>query len=288
MPALSAFFERRRQQAQAASDPPRVGYDIMAAETPMAEGVEYELTKEDGVNGWWARPQSAPSDRAILFLHGGGYRLGSAKAYRGFASQIAIRTSVSVFLADYPLAPELPFPAAYDAAVAARQWLRLKGFQQTAIAGDSAGGGLALATLIEPIPASPPVNAVAVFSPWTDLALSGRTYSEPELPDPIFQRSSVENLAGAYLAGADPKNPRASPLYGSPTTLPPIVLQVGTAELLLDDSRAYAAMAIKKGGEVRLDEFEGLHHVFQRMTRELPSARASMDIASAFISRHWR
>ncbi|THD64491.1 MAG: alpha/beta hydrolase [Phenylobacterium sp.] len=265
----------------------RQAYDAMTSETPIAEGVEMQAIDRDGVRGWWVRRAGAPADRAILFLHGGAYMLGSAQAYRGFASQIAVRAGVAAFIPDYPLAPEHPFPAAPQAAVAALRWLADEGVSQAALVGDSAGGALALAALAGAGEPSPAVASVVAFSPWIDLALSGPSFASPDTHDPIFQPELLAGAAAAYLASADPKDGRASPLYAVPDALPPLLIQVGEDELLLDDARRYAAAAAEKGGEVRLDIFEGLHHVFQRSTRELPSARRALDEAAAFLSGRW-
>ena len=258
----------------------RQSYDAMTAQTPIADGVGLEFVDDDGVQGWWVRPAGARRDRAILFIHGGAYMLGSAEAYRGFASQLAVRTGVPAFVLDYPLAPEHPFPAAYDASVAARRWLGTQGITQIALAGDSAGGALALAALrgAEDDPAA--IAAVVVFSPWVDLTLSGQSFSDPATHDPIFKRPVLSGAAEKYLAGTTAEDGRASPLYAVPDRLPPLAIQVGTDELLLDDAVRYAKAASAKGGEVRLDIYEGLHHVFQRSTEQLASARRALDAAA--------
>ena len=267
----------------------REAYDAMTAQTPIADGVTSTLVNQHEARGWWVRPAGAPVDRAILFLHGGAYMLGSAEAYRGFASQIAARAGVAAFVADYPLAPEHPFPAAYEAAVAARRWLATQGIAQIALVGDSAGGALALAALGKPETNAPAVASIVVFSPWIDLGLIGPSFANPDTHDPIFQPELLAGAAATYLGAADPRDGRASPLYAVPDELPPLAIQVGADELLLDDARRYAAAAAAapNGGEVRLDVFEGLHHVFQRSTQELPSARLALDDAAGFMARHW-
>jgi monoterpene epsilon-lactone hydrolase len=267
----------------------RETYDTLIATTPIADGVTLETIDTDGVSGWWVRPTGAPEDRAILFLHGGAYLLGSATAYRGLASQVAVRTGVATFVADYPLAPEHVFPAAPEAAASLRRWLGRQGqsVSQVALVGDSAGGGLALSVLGDATATTPAIAAVAVFSPWLDLALTGASFASPDIHDPIFQPEMLAGPASAYLAGADPKDGRASPLYAVPDVLPPLLIQVGGDEILLDDARRYAQAAADKGGEVRLDIFEGLHHVFQGATRDLPSARSALDTVAAFLNRHW-
>jgi epsilon-lactone hydrolase len=265
----------------------REAYDAMIAQAPVADGVVLEAVDQNDMRGWWVRPAGAPVDRVILFLHGGAYMLGSAEAYRGFVSQIAVRAGIAAFVPDYPLAPEHPFPAAFEAAVAARRWLGTQGVAQLALVGDSAGGALALAALNEPETNVPAVAAVVVFSPWTDLALTGLSFTNPDTYDPIFQPQLLTDAAATYLGAADPRDGRASPLYAIPDTLPPLAIQVGRDELLLDDARRYAAAAAEKGGEVRLDVFEGLHHVFQGCMEDLPSARRALDATAGFLSRHW-
>jgi acetyl esterase/lipase len=265
-------------------------YDMMTSETPIAEGVDLEEVIADGnpegVAGWWVRPQGAPADRAVLLIHGGGFCLGSAYGYRGFASQIAIRARCAIFVADYPLAPEHPYPAAIDASVVACRWLSTQGIKQVALTGDSAGGCLALAALAEDLSQAPAVAAVAVFSPVTDLAMTGTSFHDPNVKDAIFQLAMLAGLENAYVGGADPKG-RISPLYHIPDALPPILIQVARDELLLDDARRYAELAAEKGGEVVLDIYEGLHHVFQRATNTLPSACRAFDDVATFFIRHW-
>lgn len=266
----------------------REAYDAMTAQTPIAPGMTLEEVQEQSISGWWVRPQGAPEGQVMLFIHGGAYGLGSAKAYRGFASQLAVRTGVATFVLDYPLAPEHPFPAAFDAAIAARRWLALRGYNRIALVGDSAGGALALGAMTADDISSSEVASVVVFSPWIDLALTGASFNDPATYDPIFRPSQIlVNAAKTYLAGADARDYRASPLYGVPKLLPPLAIQVGRDELLLDDARRYAEVAAISGGEVRLDIYEGLHHVFQRSVVELQAARDALDAAAAFINRHW-
>lgn len=260
----------------------RAAYDAMTEDTPIAPGVRVNEAGDGPVGGWWLRPADAPAGRAILFLHGGAYMLGSARSYRGFASQVAVRANVATFVLDYPLAPEHPFPTAPDAAARALAWLAGQGFPHIALVGDSAGGALALAAL-----GAAPVASVVAFSPWVDLTLSGPSLHAPATHDRIFQRQVLAGAAATYLAGASPHDGRASPLFAVPASLPPLALQVGTDELLLDDARRYAAAASARGGIVTLDIYEGMHHVFQRATNELATARHALDAAARFIDTHW-
>lgn len=239
----------------------RDAYDNMAAATPIAERIILSEIDQHDVRGLWVRPEEAPSDRAILFFHGGAYILGSAKAYSGLASQLAVRTGISTFVLDYPLAPEHPFPAAFDAATASRRWLGGQGYDQVALAGDSAGAGLAFGVM-SPADGLPRVAAVVAFSPWTDLAFTGASFNDPATYDPIFPSPEIlANAASTYLAGADPKDGRALPMFSIPEIVPPLLIQLGSDERLLDDARHYADAAAARGGKVILEIYEGLHHV---------------------------
>jgi monoterpene epsilon-lactone hydrolase len=202
----------------------REAYDTMISATPIADGVTLEAIDREGFRGWWVRPAGAPTDRAIFYLHGGAYMVGSAAAYRGLASQVAVRTGGAAFVADYPLAPEHVFPAAHEAAAAIRRWLGCQGISQVALVGDSAGGGLALSVVADTVTTAPAITAIAVFSPWLDLAMTGASVTSPDIHDPIFfHPGMLAEPAAVYLAGADPKDGRASPLYAVPEVLPPLL-----------------------------------------------------------------
>ena len=281
-----ALLQRNARLMTEFAEDIRGGYAAIAALTPQAAEITFYKESTAQASGWWSIPERPMRDRAILFIHGGGYHLGDASSYRGLTSQLAMRTNCSVFSADYPLSPENRFPAAFEAIVQARNWLSAEGFSQIALVGDSAGGGLALATLSEPL-SSGAVASVVVFSPWTDLALTGASFHAPETRDPILTQSMLADLAKSYLHGANPKDRRASPLYGIPDCLPPLAIQVGSDELLLDDSRQYAKHAAERGGIVALDIFAGMHHVFQRDVGSIETAELALDLAAQFINGHW-
>jgi acetyl esterase/lipase len=283
--AAIAVLDRTQRLFAEFSGSMRDAYDAMTAQTPVADGVDLESVENADVKGWWVRPESAVADRAILFLHGGAFVLGSATGYRGFASQIAVRAGIDTFVLDYPLAPEHPFPAGYDAVTEALRWLAKSGIRDIALVGDSAGGGLALAALGADGGRALNVACVAALSPWLDLALTGPSSLSEETRDQVLTRPILADAAAAYLGSADPADRRASPLYEVPEHLPPIALQVGTDELLFDDARRYAAAAARRGNTVQLEIYEGLHHVFQRSTHELASARYALDQIAAFISK---
>ena len=260
----------------------RTTYDRFLEKTPAAAGVRFEGVADGRVQGWWARPEGAVAGQAILYLHGGSYTLGSAKAYRNFVSQIAARANVAAFILEYPRAPEAQLPVALELVGEAREWLGTQNVRALALAGDSAGGGLALASLAArgASGASVPVVACVALSPWTDLTLRGvaGTY-----PDPVLPIDGMLKSAEAYLGGKVPEDPRGSPVFGVPAGLPPLLIQVGTDERLLDDSKRYAAAARERGNDVRLEIWEGMHHVFQAQAGVLRSSSAALERVAGFL-----
>ena len=264
---------------------PRAIYDRFVAATPRASHMAIEEVDTGTVHGWWVRPRSAEAGRAILFIHGGGYVQGSAGAYRGFASQIVGRTGIPAFVIDYPLAPEASLPAAPQAALAAWRHLVDEGYERIAIVGDSAGGGLSLVTLqqLARRPEGPAPVAGVVFSPWADLAFTGPSMTDPAVVDPLSGYDSLPECARQYAGAHAPADPLASPLHGDCSGLPPLLIQVGTDERLLDDSREFAARAAGAGVPVKLEIWEGMHHVFQLDVAHLDSSRAALDRAARFL-----
>jgi acetyl esterase/lipase len=263
----------------------RTIYDTFISATPIAEGVSSEQVETASVRGWWVRPSGAERDGVILYLHGGGFVAGSAKAYRGLASQLASRTRRSVFVLDYPLAPEATVPAAPDAVMAAYEWLRANGSERIALAGDSAGGGLSLLTLARLAHGSRPSAAIAgvAFSPWVDLAFTGASMKDAHIEDPVLTYQFLQAGARLYLGATDPRDPLASPLFGDLSHLPPLLIQVGSDERLLDDARQYADRAAGAGSPVRLEVWEGMHHVFQVNVADLQTSGIALDRAAVFL-----
>jgi acetyl esterase/lipase len=223
----------------------------------------------------------------MLYIHGGGYVLGSAAAVVHFAGQIAARVGVDAFVPDYRLAPEHSFPAAIDDVIAAYRGLVAEGADRIVVVGDSAGGGLTLSLLsilaadkgkgvVQPIGA-------AVMSPWTDLSLAGESFETRADADPIFTRSVLQAFADMYLKGQDATNPKASPLYARLVGLPPVRVDVGDDEVLLADSVRYADRAQAAGAEITLSIWEGMAHVFQSSLGQFVAAEQSVDAISDFL-----
>jgi len=225
-------------------------------------------------------------NRHVLYLHGGAYVFGRADLYRDFIWRIAKRARAKVVFVDYRLAPEHPFPAAIEDATAVYRALLESGVdpKRIAIAGDSAGGGLAFATLLKlrdqglPMPA-----AVVALSPWTDLALSGKSVTTNAAADPIYEIGAAQKFAGYYLASADPRNPYASPLYGDLTGLPPSLIQVGSDEAQLDDAVRMAERLRAAGCEVDMKAWPRMPHAWQLFARLLPEARQAIEEIGEFL-----
>lgn len=232
-------------------------------------------------------PAGAPDDQVILYLHGGGYVSGSLNTHRAIAGKIAERTSVTVVTLDYRLAPEDPFPAALNDALLAFDQLRPA---RIAIMGDSAGGGLALATALalRDRDGTAPV-ALGLFSPWADLTQEAASMTRADIGDPMLTKQALDEMADAYLAGADPRTPFASPLLGDLSGLPPMRIDVGAAEVLLDDSTELARRASAAGTEATMQVWPDMIHVFPAFPPELvPEAGECLDIAAAFVAGHLR
>ena len=228
----------------------------------------------------------ARSDRRILYLHGGGYVSGKPALYRDFTWRIAAATHGAVFITDHRLAPEHPFPAALDDAVAAYRGLIADGGdpRRIAVMGESSGGGLALALLLRLRDEGVALPAAAVaLSPWTDLALTGTSLRQNAKADPMIRSEEAPRLASYYLAGSDPRAPYASPLYGDPAGLPPTLIQVGSDEVLLDDSVRMAERMRAAGCWVELEIWPRMPHAWHVWARMMPEARAAIERIGAFV-----
>lgn len=293
MAALRTQLEPLKGQLQGTGVRPQ--FDDLMTHTPAAAGVTYEAATVGGVAGWWCRP-AAPGDpaRAVLYLHGGAYNLGSALAFRHFVGQLAARTGVECFAPEYRLAPEHPFPAAVDDAQAAYQGLVGLGKRRIGVAGDSAGGGLALIllTLTTHGAASQP-GAVApcaavAFSPWTDLTLTSASMTTRAEADFLLTRQNLAEYAAAYLGGHQGQEARASPVYGELRGLPPLQLHVGDAEILRDDAVRYAERAQAAGVAAEVHVWEGMTHVFPASLDTLEAARQALDLAGTFLANQLR
>jgi acetyl esterase/lipase len=269
----------------------RPGFDALMEKTPAADGVAYEAATVGGIAGWWCRPADPIAGAAILYLHGGAYVVGSARAYRHFAGQLATRARAATFVADYGLAPERQFPAAYNDAQAAYRGLLASGLTRIALAGDSAGAGLALALVgghssKDSADQLPPPSAVAVMSPWIDLALAGESMKSKASSDPLLSLEALSIGAHLYLGDKEPRDPRASALYGDLKGVPPVFLHVGEDEVLLDDARRYATQVEEFGGTAELHVWQGMIHVFPANLALLRAAKEALELIGGFLRAH--
>ena len=244
----------------------RARFDALSGFLPPVEGVEAQPARVGGIEGEWVRGKHVRrSDAAVLYLHGGGYAIGSAKSHRHMLGPLSADSGLPIFAANYRLAPEHPFPAAVDDALAAYKGLLDSGLapERLAIAGDSAGGGLTVATLLAARDKGLPMPACAVpISPWVDLSQGGESYRSRAKRDPIVKKEPMDVMAAQYLAGADPRTPLASPLFADLKGLPPLLIQVGTEEALQDDALALKARAEAAGVEVSFESWGGMIHVW--------------------------
>jgi acetyl esterase/lipase len=264
----------------------RTRFEMTASMFPLAADVACEPVKGTPVPAEWITAAGAARGRAILYLHGGGYMIGSIPTYREVASRISRAAGAPVLLIDYRLAPEHRFPAALDDATAAYRWLLSTGTEarSAVIAGDSAGGGLTLAALVALRDAGDPLPAAAVcLSPWVDLELTGDSMKTKAADDPMLRQVLLERMAAAYVFDRDRRHPLASPLHADLRGLPPLLVQVGTAEILFDDAIRLAERARKAGVDVTLEPWEELIHLFQLFAAILPEAGQAIDRIGEFV-----
>lgn len=279
------------QTANAPATPPtleetRAGFVAMTAGFAVPRDVRVERVDAGGVPGAWISAPGARDDAAVLYLHGGGYILGSIQTHTELCSRIARASGVRVLPIDYRLAPEHSYPAAVDDAVAGYRWLRGQGLDPSriAIAGDSAGGGLTLATLVALRERGLELPACAVcLSPFTDLTGSGQPHAND---DPLLAPEAIAMMAATYLQGADAKRPTASPVFADFRGFPPLLLQVGTRERLLPDAVRVAERARAAGVDVTLEKGEGLIHVWHLFGPEMPESRDAVARIGAFVRKH--
>jgi monoterpene epsilon-lactone hydrolase len=256
---------------------------------PVPDDVVVREVTAGGVPAHWLAAPGTDPGRVLLFLHGGGFEFGSLRSDGELAARLGRASGMRVLFPEYRLAPEHPFPAAIDDVLAAWRWLRTDqdlSARSIAVAGDSAGGGLAVALLVALRDAGEALPAAAtLMSPTVDLTSSGASMTERADQDPISTPAMLRQFASDYLAGADPKTPLASPLFASPAGLPPLLVLVGTADLLLSDSERLATAAAEAGVEVNLEIGQGLPHVYPIMLGTPEAAEATEQIGKFLQAR---
>lgn len=238
----------------------------------------------------WISHRSAHSDFVILYLHGGGYNIGSSTASRLLAERLSAKSQAIVLTPNYRLAPEHPFPAALEDVLACYDWLLARGFSphKIALAGDSAGGGLVLSTALSIRDSKRPLpSSLVMLCPWLDLTLSGGSVKANEKKDCMLSAPWLAKMAENYAGTRDKALPQLSPLFDDLQGLPPALVQVGKEELLLDDSRRFAERYRAAGNHVLLDEWKSMWHVWQLFVKYLPEANQAVSQAGEFIRKQW-
>jgi monoterpene epsilon-lactone hydrolase len=268
----------------------RAGFEEVMRHVPVADNLRRTPVTLGGVRALDIVVEGASSANIILYFHGGGYVIGSAESSVPLAAEFAQRTGAKVIAVDYPLAPEHPFPAAVDDARAAYQGLLSQGIApgNIALAGESAGGGLAVATALAlrdgqvPLPA-----AILVMSPWVDLTLSGSTLVEKQPVDATLTGDGLRRSAGDYVGVSDATNPYISPIFGDLHGLPPMLIQSGSREILLSDALRLASRAADDDVRMTLEVVPGAPHVFQAYAAMLDEGEAALRRAADFLIDGW-
>lgn len=264
----------------------RAMWEAAAAAAPPGDDVTVSVDVVGGVRAEWVSTPSSRPERVLVYLHGGGYVIGGPPTHRDVVSRLAAASETTALVVDYRLAPEYPFPAALDDAVAAYRAVLAAGFdhRQVAVAGDSAGGGLALATLLSARDAGDPLPAAVVCcSPWVDLALSGDSIDGRAAEDPILSRRWLEQMARSYAADTDRTTPLVSPLYADLRGMPPMLIVVGTAEILHDDATRLFERAVEAGVDTEFESYPGCIHLWMQVARDAPEAAQGVAHIGAYL-----
>jgi acetyl esterase/lipase len=268
----------------------RARLDEVGSVWPVADDIKLEAVQFGGLSAEWSIAPESDASRALLFFHGGGYCSGSILSHRRLVTEAGRAGAMRTLAVGYRLAPENPFPAALDDAMTAWQFLRGQGYapQNIVVGGDSAGGGLTLALITRLRDARSVLPACAwLISPWTDLTLSGATLATKDAVDPIIHKGYLRELADAYLpATIDRADPRVSPLYANLNELPPLLIQVGSAETLLADATRLAAVAGEADVAVTLEIWPHMIHAWPVWNAHLADGRKALASAGAFMRRH--
>ncbi|HAC60102.1 MAG TPA: alpha/beta hydrolase [Rhodobiaceae bacterium] len=265
--------------------------DGNANQFPVPEGVEIARADLEGLGGEWNIPAGAETAPVLLYFHGGGYVQGSSVSHRHLTSRLALAAKARVLSVDYALAPEAPFPAAVRDGVKAYRWLLDNGVEPKAIAlgGDSAGGGLTVATLLAARDEGLPMPAAAIaISPWTDLTCDTGAYSSRADADPMIQQAGIKQTAALYLNGADARHPLASPNHADLTGLPPMLIHVGSDEVLFDDAANLCRKARDAGIDAELEEWEDMIHVWHAFYQLLPQGEEAIERLGNYLSARWK
>jgi acetyl esterase/lipase len=272
-------------------DETRKGMESLSKLASLPSKTKVEKITFNSISAEWICANEAHEDRVILYLHGGGYNFCSPNTHRELAAYISIASAAKVLLPDYRLAPEHPFPSALEDATSAYRWLLDTGLtgKNIAIAGDSAGGGLSIATSISLRDAGDPSPAsIACISPWTDLEMSGNSIKTHSGIEPMLNLQSMKIMASNYIGDGDPRSPLISPIYADLKGISPFLIHVGSDEMLLDDSTRIAEKAKNAGVDVTLKIYDQMWHVFHLNARFMPEAKNAIEDLGSFIRKNFK
>ena len=286
---IALVRDREVDESQGATEGRRRSFERMVDDFPIEVSASYHRANAGGVTAEWVAADDASESRVVLYLHGGGYIIGSPRTHRPMMAWLSKESSGKVLGLDYRLAPEHPFPAPVEDAVAAYRWLLDEGYDASriAVAGDSAGGGLTVSAIVQIRYLGLPVPGAAVcISPWVDMEGLGESMETRADADPMVNKENLMVSAKTYLGGRDPRAPLAAPLYADLRGLPPTLIQVGDAEVLLDDSTRLAGIAREAGVDVQMHVWDDMIHVWHLFAPILPEGRQAIAQAGEFIKKH--
>ncbi len=286
---IALVRSREADESQGATEGRRRSFERMTDDFTIDVPARYSRVNAGGVTAEWVTAEGASDSRVVLYFHGGGYIIGSPRTHRAMLAHLSRDAAARVLALDYRLAPEHPFPAPVEDAVAAYRWLLSEGFDPANIVlgGDSAGGGLTIAALVQIRYLGLPIPAAGVcVSPWVDMEGLGDSMETRAAADPMVGKENLMVSAKTYLGGADPRAPLAAPLYADLHGLPPILIQVGDAEVLLDDSTRLAGIAREAGVDVQMDVWDDMIHVWHVFAPILPEGKQAIKQAGDFIKKH--
>ena len=279
----------RSAEVRKTTDDDRLSYERIMSTLPLDDDIETERVGVNGIPAEWIIAPESQENQVILYLHGGGYLFGSARTHRVMLAHMARAAKARVLALDYRLAPEIPFPAPVEDSVSAYRWLLAEGIsaKKMVIGGDSAGGGLAVAALVALRAVGEPMPAAGVcISAWTDMESTGQSHTTNAESDPSVSKERLLKIAKVYLDGKEPTAPLASPIHADLTGLPPLLLQVGSIEVLLDDSTLLKSRAKAAGVSVEMEVWDDMPHVWHHYAPILPEARKAIGRIGEFVLEH--
>ena len=286
---IALVKSREIDDSQGATEGRRRSFERMTDGFTIGVPAKYNRVNAGGVTAEWVTAEGVSDSRVVLYFHGGGYIIGSPRTHRAMMAELSRASGARVLALDYRLAPEHPFPAPVEDSVSSYRWLLGEGYDpaRIAVGGDSAGGGLTVAALVQIRYLGLPMPAAGVcVSPWVDMEGLGESMETRAEADPMVGKENLMVSAKTYLGGADPRAPLAAPLYADLRGLPPLLIQVGDAEVLLDDSTRLAGIAREAGVEVRMDVWDDMIHVWHLFAPILPEGRQAIEQAGDFIKKH--